>query len=82
MNYRAIAMVAKNISMATNRQTPPKTADASLDAARMTCAGQVTLPELDGVFRGLLQPSAHASAGQSRPYLGESCRSLVSLKIK
>ncbi len=63
-------MVAKNISMATNRQTPPKTADTSLDAARMTCAGQVTLPELDGVFRGLLQPSAHASAGQSRSYLG------------
>jgi len=43
-------MAANNISMATNRQTPPKTADASKDAARMTCAGQVTLPKLDGVF--------------------------------
>ena len=43
-------MAANNISMETNRQTPKKTANASKDATRMTCAGQVTLPKLDGVF--------------------------------
>ena len=69
MNYQAIALAAKNINMATTRLTPPKTTDASLDAARMTCTGQVILPELEGVSSGLLQPSVHAKANQSYRFL-------------
>ena len=50
INFQATAMAANIITMGENRQTPTKLADASKDATCMTCAGQLTLPKLDGVF--------------------------------
>ena len=43
-------MAAKHTSKVKRRPTNTKTADAFYDAGCMACAGQVTLPELDGIF--------------------------------
>ena len=50
MNCPATAMAAKHNSKVIRQPTTTKTADASYDAGCMACAGQATLPELDGII--------------------------------
>ena len=59
-----------------------KTAEESLDAISLNCAGQLILPKLNGVFRAPIYPSIPATAGRSRTDLRENFRSFVALKIK